>query len=92
MLRIIVGVVLSCGPQNQRTLEQARSFLTENRSSMVGTFKRQAKVVTGRNQKQDDRSIEQVLEELVEIFVLLISLTGFMEVSHFLPLLSIVSI
>ena len=81
MLRIISGIVLSRGPQNQRSTEQARQFLDENRLSMVSIFKRQSKVTISRNQKENDRRVEDILDELVEIFVLLISLTGFMDVS-----------
>ena len=76
IIRIITSVVLSRGPQNEYTIEQARLFLIENRPSMVGVFKRQAKIGGIAN---DDLTGD--LEELVEFYVLLISLTGFLEVS-----------
>ena len=78
VLRIINSVVLARGHQNDQTVKLARDFLAENRLSMVSVFKRFAGVggldVGG---KID-------LEELVEGFTLLISATGFLEVS-FLP-------
>lgn len=68
-------MVLSRGPQNEQTLDQARSFLVENRPLVVAMFKRQAKVgaVTF-------ESMGVGVEELVELFVLLITITGFLDV------------
>ena len=73
--RIITSVVLSRGSQNEQTLDQARSFLVENRPLVVAMFKRQAKVgaVTF-------ESLGVGVEELVELFVLLITVTGFLDV------------
>lgn len=73
--RIITSVVLSRGSQNEQTMNQARSFLAENRPLVVAMFKRQAKVGAV--------TIESVglrVEELVELFVLLITVTGFLDV------------
>lgn len=76
VLRIINAVVLSRGNQNDQTVKLAREFLSENRGSMVGVFKRHGRVggldVVG-------KGID--LEELVEGFTLLISACGFLEVS-----------
>lgn len=78
ILRVITSVVLSRGAQNEQTIQKARAFLLENRSSMVGVFKRQGKIgIHGATTTDNDTSID----ELVEIYVLLISLTGFVEVS-----------
>jgi nuclear pore complex protein Nup205 len=82
VLRIVNAVVLSRGHQNDQTVKQARDFLLENRLSMVSVFKRYGRVGgldVGGNGKID-------LEELVEGFTLLISATGFLEVSLVLSL------
>lgn len=73
--RVVTSVVLSRGPQNEQILEQARAFLVENRSLVVAMFKRQAKVgaVTF-------ESMGVGVEELVELLVLLITVTGFLSV------------
>ena len=73
--RIITSVVLSRGFQHEQTIDQARLFLVENRPLVVAMFKRQAKVgaVTF-------ESLGVGVEELVELFVLLITMTGFLDV------------
>ncbi|SLM38825.1 Nucleoporin Nup186/Nup192/Nup205 [Lasallia pustulata] len=74
VVRVITSVVLSRGPQNDQTIDQARIFLAENRAGIVAIFKRQAKIGgvlagdTGRD-----------LDELVEFYVLLITMTGFLD-------------
>lgn len=79
VLRIINSVVLARGHQNDQTVKLARDFLAENRLSMVSIFKRFARI------GGLDVGSKIDLEELVEGFTLLISATGFLEVS-FLPL------
>lgn len=76
VLRLVTSVILSRGPQNEQTLEQARQFLAEYRPSMVAIFKRQAKIGAAM-----DRQISVTVEELVELYVLLVSTTGFLDVS-----------
>lgn len=76
VLRIVSSIVLSRGPQNEHTLEQARNFLTKNRHSMVSVFKRQAKI--GGVLVAD--TIDD-LDELVDSYTILITMTGFLEVS-----------
>lgn len=75
--RVIVSAVLSRGPHNEQTLNQARSFITENRTPIVGFFKRQAKI--GSSLPTD--AIADV-DELVELFVLLFTKTGFLQVRY----------
>ena len=75
-MHIISSVVLSRGPQNQHTVEQARNFLIMYRHSMVSIFKRQAKIG---GVLVADRSGD--LDELVDSYSLLITMTGFLEVS-----------
>ncbi|KAL4941066.1 hypothetical protein BDV06DRAFT_212966 [Aspergillus oleicola] len=44
VLRVIVTAAFSRGLHNEQMIEQTRAFLTENRQSMVGIFKRFAKI------------------------------------------------
>ena len=74
--RLITSVVLSRGPQNEQTIESARVFLTENRPLVVSMFKRQARIG---GVSFDDAGVD--IEELVELFILLIAMTGFLDVS-----------
>lgn len=76
IIRVISSVVLSKGPQNELVLEQVRNFLISNRPSMVAVFKRHAKI--GGVLVVDTSSD---LSELVESYMLLITMTNFLEVS-----------
>ena len=82
LTRIISCVTLSRGTQNDHTIESVRGFLSENRALVVATFKRQARIG---GVSFDDAGIN--IEELVELFTLLISMTNFLDVSFFLPYL-----
>lgn len=77
MVRIIISVVVTKGPRNKHVLAQGRNFLVENRTCMQGVFKaatRSDKLpVSGR----------EALEELVDVFMVLIHTTGFLEVSSY---------
>ncbi|MCJ1358576.1 MAG: hypothetical protein MMC33_008576 [Icmadophila ericetorum] len=78
-LRIVTALVLSRGPHNTFTLGQARHFLDENRVVMVAMFKRQARIGSLLNGDVGEGVVGDVIAELVENYVLLISLTGFLE-------------
>jgi nuclear pore complex protein Nup205 len=78
VMRVICAAVLSRGSQNEQTLEQGRKFLTENRLSIMAVLKKSAGLVG-----QTDTSKDSV-EELAESFMLLMSITGFLEVSQFI--------
>ena len=83
VLRIIAAIVLSRGAQNEATTAAARGFLIENRSTMVGLFKRQARVGAlheTRRGVDNDTEAEADLNELVDFYILLISMTNFTEV------------
>jgi nuclear pore complex protein Nup205 len=81
-MRIICAAVLSRGSQHQQTLEQGRRFLTENRLPILSVLKKSAGLGTG-----IDMSQQQSIEELAESFMLLMSVTGFLEVSStFIPI------
>ena len=75
IVRIVTCIVLSRGSQNEQTKDQARSFLIENRATIVAVFKRQAKIGST---MPVDASAD--VNELVELFTLLISMTDFLEV------------
>lgn len=75
-LRVIVLAVFSRGLHNEQIMDQTRIFLTENRSSMVGIFKRYAKIGG-----EASSSHREVIQSLVKAYVALISGTGFVEVS-----------
>ncbi len=77
LTRVIAAIVLSRGPQNEQTIDSAREFLVENRPLVVSIFKRQARIggVTFDNEGVD-------IEDLVELLVLLIAMTNFLDVSQ----------
>jgi hypothetical protein len=75
VIRVINSAVLSKGSQNQHTIEQARRFLAENRYQIVAMFKRHAKIGGAHTDASGD------LEDIVESFTLLISMTKFLEVN-----------
>lgn len=75
-MRVICAAVLSRGSQNENTLEQGRKFLMENRLSIMAVLKKSAGLGGGNNDTSG-RSID----ELVESFMLLMTVTGFLEVS-----------
>ena len=75
--RVITSVVLSRGPQNEQTIESAKAFLTDNRPLVVSIFKRQARIG---GVSFDDAGVD--IEELVELFMLLITMTGFLDVGY----------
>lgn len=75
--RVITSVVLSRGPQNEQSIESAKLFLTENRPLVVSMFKRQARIG---GVSFDDAGVD--IEELVELFMLLIAMTDFLGVGY----------
>jgi nuclear pore complex protein Nup205 len=83
IMRVICAAVLSRGSQNEHTLEQGRKFLMENRLSILAVLKKSA----GLGGVNNDTS-GQSIAELAESFILLITLTGFLEVSTDLEFLN----
>lgn len=75
--RVITSVVLSRGPQNELSIESAKVFLTENRPLVVSMFKRQARIG---GVSFDDAGVD--IEALVELFMLLIAMTDFLDVGY----------
>ncbi|KAJ9266306.1 hypothetical protein DTO212C5_6393 [Paecilomyces variotii] len=74
VMRVIVSAVLVRGVHNEQIFEQTRSFLAENRQSMVGIFKRFAKIGGVTSAGSDD-----ILEDLVKSYLVLITATDFVE-------------
>lgn len=78
VVRVIASVVMSRGSQNQQTIDQAKLFLSENRSLIVAIFKRQARIGAA---AAENPTVD--VEELVELLVLLMTMTGFIDVCEF---------
>lgn len=76
-MRIICASVLSRGPQNHQTLEQGRRFLADNRLAVLAVLKKSA----GLGDAVD--VTKQCIDELAESFLLLISITGFLDVCFY---------
>ncbi|KAK2804256.1 hypothetical protein FQN51_002345 [Onygenales sp. PD_10] len=74
VLRVIVSTVFSRGLHNQQVLDQTRTFLSGNRQSMVGIFKRYAKI-GGLGATE----ATETLDDLVKSYVALIAAVGFLE-------------
>ena len=74
-MRVICAALLSRGTHNEQSLEQGRKFLSDNRLSILAVLKKSAGLGTG--QKVSEESIN----ELAECFMILINITGFLDVS-----------
>jgi nuclear pore complex protein Nup205 len=75
VMRVICAAVLSRGYQNQQTLEQGRKFLSENRLSILAVLKKSAGLGNASGTSQ------QSFDDLSSSFMLLMSMTGFLDVS-----------
>lgn len=74
-MRVLNATVFSRGPENEQTLRQGRKFLSENRLSILTVFKRSARVGL-----LDQAVPDESVVALAEAYMLLISLTGFLDV------------
>ena len=75
VLRVITAVVVARGPGNATVLQQAKSFLQQNRFSMQAVFKRTSAV------QKTAGPPEKEAVEVVDEFSKLLLVTGFLEVS-----------
>jgi nuclear pore complex protein Nup205 len=75
-MRVINCCVLSRGSQNEQTLAQAKKFVSENRLWMLTVFKRSARVGA-----VGDSALDDSVDELAEAYMLIISMSGFLNVS-----------
>ena len=76
LTKIINAALLSRGEQNEQTLAQGRKFLSENRLSVTTVFKRSAGI-----RLPDEATADELIDELADSYMLLITLTGFLNVS-----------
>ncbi|KAJ5629741.1 hypothetical protein N7528_003398 [Penicillium herquei] len=74
VLRVIVTAVFSRGIHNEQIKAQTRAFIGENRSCMVGVFKRFAKIGGGALAGH-----QEVLCELVKSFMVLVTATDYLD-------------
>ncbi|KAF5864788.1 hypothetical protein ETB97_006325 [Aspergillus alliaceus] len=74
VLRVIVSAAFSRGLHNEQMMEQTRGFLAENRQSMVGIFKRFAKI-GGKGAADHHRT----LGNLTKSYMALVAATDFLE-------------
>ena len=75
VLRVIVSAAFSRGLHNEQMMEQTRAFLAENRQSMVGIFKRFAKIGGG-----GAADHHNALTNLTKSYMALVAATDFLEV------------
>ncbi|KAL2075236.1 hypothetical protein VTL71DRAFT_179 [Oculimacula yallundae] len=74
IMRILCAAVLSRGSQNQQTLDQGLKFLSENRSTILSVLK-----ISAGLRNADGSSPDEIIDELAASYMLLISVTGFLE-------------
>lgn len=74
IIRVIVTAVFSRGIHNEQIKAQTRTFLAENRSCMVGVFKRFAKIGGGA-----PAGHQETLCELVKSFMVLVTATDYLD-------------
>lgn len=74
VIRVIVSAVFSRGVHNEQIKAQTLSFIAENRTCMVGIFKRFAKI--GGSAAADQ---QETLCELVKSFMALVTASGFVD-------------
>jgi nuclear pore complex protein Nup205 len=84
ILKIVASVLMARGVENEQMKTQVRDFLSENRSSVVAVFKRNAKIGwrKGAAKEEEDDGMSDVLSECVDLYSLLISATGWLDVSY----------
>ncbi|KAF8425168.1 nucleoporin Nup186/Nup192/Nup205 [Tirmania nivea] len=74
VLRVVTCCILSKGPQNEQTKKLGRQFLEDTKNVALTVFKRHANI---RGPKPE--AVGGDLRELTDMFVLLMSLTGYIE-------------
>ncbi|KAL8700464.1 MAG: hypothetical protein Q9224_000954 [Gallowayella concinna] len=78
VIRVVAAVLMSRGAQNTQTIEHTKQFLAENRALVVAMFKRQVGVGSTAVSREREEMMGEV-DELVELFVLLMTGTGFLD-------------
>lgn len=75
IIRVVTCCILSKGPQNEQMIKLGRKFLDETKNVAMTVFKRHANIGGVKRE-----SVSREFKELTELFVLLMSLTGYIEV------------
>lgn len=73
-MRVVSCCILSKGPENTQTLKLGKTFLDENKKVAITVFKRHANIGGARTS-----AVGGDLRELADMFVLLMSLTGYID-------------
>lgn len=76
IMRVVVSCILSRGPQNRQAIDSVKLFLLDNRNLALTIFKRHAGIGGAKGLEGAGD-----LKTLVDMFVLLYSLTEFIDVS-----------
>lgn len=79
--RLVGAAVLARGPQSTAALVPARRFLADHRALVVQVLKKTAGVGGAGQAVQTGQKVEENVEDLAEAFMVLITATGFLEVS-----------
>jgi len=79
LMRLICAIVLSRGPENEQTLDLGRTFLTDNKLSVIAVLKKSAGIGT-----RGEVSAQSVAE-LADSYMLLMSITGFLDLEEATP-------
>ena len=78
IMRVICAALLSRGTQNQQSLDQGRRFLAENKLSIMAVLKKSGGLAPG-------VQVTEQIDELADSFMLLVTFTGYLEVSRINP-------
>jgi nuclear pore complex protein Nup205 len=90
LLKVVAAVLMARGVENEQMKATVREFLSENRTSVVAVFKRNAKIGWGNGTRgvdgvkvatAEENAMNDVLSECVDMYSLLISAAGWLEVS-----------
>lgn len=82
VLKVVAAVLMATGVENDQMKALVREFLSENRGSVVAVLKRNAKIGWGDGAvKGEEDGMSRVLSECVDMYSLLISATGWLDVS-----------
>ncbi|CAG8973182.1 hypothetical protein HYALB_00008774 [Hymenoscyphus albidus] len=79
LMRLVLASILSRGAQNQQTLNLGRSFLTENKRTINEVLKKSAGLAGTNGVDGETGQVQEVIDELADCFMLLMSFTGFIE-------------
>lgn len=76
IFQMITAILVSSGSSNKAIIKETKSLLNKYRSLIVGTFKRDLLLKSGKTKKVDDQRYNQ-LQELIKLIVILCTITGY---------------